>query len=115
MLDKFIKVEAKRLFPYLFERDKYFHPTEVWRETVTPEALDDSWLESDTTYIYKVGTYIVSDDNKMDWLFAFYGYQRYENGGLEFLGYLHFPQGENDDMDSTFKSISNHITAIIRR
>lgn len=115
MLDKFVQEKAKELFPDLFEHSEYFHPNEMWRESVNPDALSGDWLENDTTYIYKVGTYIVSDDNKMDWLYAFYGYQRQEDSGFEFLGYLHFPQGENDDMDRTFNSIINHITATITR
>lgn len=115
MLDKFIKNEASKLFPDLFGRSEWFHPHEMWRSSVNPDALDGSWLESKTTYIYKVGTYIVSDDNKLDWLFAFYGYQRSKNGDYEFLGYLHFPRGENDDMTNTFQSIVRHITTTIER
>lgn len=115
MLDDFIQAQAKEVFPELFDETESFHPNTVYRETVSPDALTDDWLKNNTTYIYKVGVYIVMDDNKMDWLYAFYGYQRREHGGFEFLGYLNFPQGENDDMKSTFGSIFDHINSIIGR
>jgi len=115
MLDKFIMVEAEKLFPELFLRAEYFNPIEIYRETVNAEALGDSWLENQTTYIYKVGVYIIYDENKMDWLQAFYGYQRYEKSGFEFLGYLKFPNGENDDMQRTLESIVRLINNTIMR
>ncbi len=109
MLDEFIKVSAQEAFPELFARNEHFHPIEKYRERVNRDALSDDWLKNRTTYIYKVGVYIVMDDNKMDWLYAFYGMQRRETGGFEFLGYLNFPQGENDDMARTFDSIFDMI------
>jgi len=113
MLDKFIEASAKEAFPELFKRDEHFHPIEKYRERVNPDALTDDWLTNSTTYIYKVGVYIVMDDNKMDWLYAFYGYQRRKTSGFEFLGYLQFPQGENDDMSRTFDSIFDMVKQTI--
>jgi hypothetical protein len=115
MLDEFIRKNAKEVFPELFDRTDYFQPNEKYRETVNPDALSDDWLQNNTTYIYKVGVYLVYDSNKMDWLYAFYGYQRYEKGGMAFLGYLQFPQGENDDMSRTFTTIFKHIDTTIGR
>ena len=115
MLEDFIQAQAKEVFPELFDEAEYFHPIKVYRESANPDALSDDWLENRTTYIYKVGVYIVHDDNKMDWLYAFYGYQRYEKGGFQFLGYLNFPRGENDDMERTFGTIFKHINTTIGR
>lgn len=115
MLNKFIKNEAKKLFPDLLELSELFHQHEMWESSVNSDVLDGSWVESKTTHIYKVGTYIVSDDNKLDWVFAFYGYQRRKDGDYVFLGYRHFPRSEKDYMAKIFQRIIRHAPPTIER
>lgn len=76
--------------------------TDVWyRENVNADAIDgDKWLDNHTSYIWKVGVLLLADSNKADWFDAYIGVLRGNESyhEPEFIGHLHFPHGEADDV-----------------
>lgn len=69
-----------------------------YSEDINIDALYYDWLESGTSYIYKVGVLCAIDSNKCDWAHVVIGVQRSENSEMEIKGQFYFNQGENDDM-----------------
>ena len=69
-----------------------------YRENVNPYAIDgDKWLETNTSFIWKVGVLSVADGNKRDWCLLFMAQQRSPEHEFEFIGKLEWSDGENDD------------------
>jgi hypothetical protein len=81
-----------------------------YAEDVNPDALTDAWLEKQTSYIWKVGVLVLADNNKLDWAYAFIGHER-EPGKHEFIGFLQFQDGENDDPG---RSIRRYVACLTR-
>ena len=68
-----------------------------------PDALDEKkWLESGTSYIWRVGVLAQWDSNKCDHARLFIGHERAPLRH-EFIGMLHWRDGENDDMGRSLK------------
>lgn len=73
-----------------------------YREHINEDAVNDRlWLESNTSYIWKIGVLLAIDSNKADWIYAVIGYQRRPDSKPEHLGTMYFPEGENDDVEQT--------------
>ncbi len=72
----------------------------VWdySEDINPDALTDEWLESRTSWVYRVGVLCAIDRNKCDWVHIAIGTQRREDEDFEIKGTFYFSEGENDDM-----------------
>lgn len=68
-----------------------------YAEDVNPDAANETWLESQTSYIWKVGVLTLIDRNKSDWAYLFIGHQRKPKGDCQFIGKLYWEGGENDD------------------
>ena len=76
--------------------EKYY--TFDYKEDVNKDALTNDWLESRTSYIYKVGVLTAIDSNKCDFIHIAIGTQRSDIFEPEFKGYFYFNEGENDDV-----------------
>ena len=84
----------------------------TYTESVSADAINgDAWLENGTTYIWKVGILTKIDSNKCDWVNVFIAHQRDENATPQFIGHLHWQEGENDDIG---RSLDRYL-AILRR
>ncbi len=70
-----------------------------YAEHCNDDAIDgDRWLETGTSYIWKVGLLGVVDSNKADWGWLHIAHQRDDESKPEIIGALHWAQGENDDV-----------------
>ena len=67
-------------------------------EDVNEDALSNKWLETQTSYIWKVGVLAVIDPNKCDWCYLHIGHQRNPKAEPEYVGCLCWRDGENDDI-----------------
>lgn len=76
-----------------YDSDEYY---ERYSDNTNQAALTDAWLEDSSSYIWRVGVLTRIDNNKSDWMFAFIGHER-APGQFEFIGSLHYADGENDD------------------
>lgn len=92
-LRTFLEDEARKVCSSLL-LDEWTNTRYV--EDVNPDALTGAWLDNHTSYIWKVGTLVLTDANKLDWARIFIGHER-EPGKFEFIGHLNFNDGENDD------------------
>lgn len=89
-----------------------YRDTAQYAENVNPDALTDKWIESNTSYIWKVGVLVVADPNKCDWVYLYIGHQRQPSAGFEFIGKLYWRDGENDDIGASLRryvSLANSI------
>lgn len=68
-----------------------------YAEHVNEDALSDAWLDRSTSYIWKVGVLAQWDSNKTDHARLFIAHER-QPGRPEFIGVLHWCDGENDDI-----------------
>lgn len=75
----------------------------AYRESQNDDALSDAWLESDTSYIWRVGVLVLYDNNKCDWCRILIGTQRSEASVAKVIGMLEWEGGENDDPARTVK------------
>lgn len=83
-----------------------------YEEDVNPDAEDgskDLWLESRTSYIWKVGTLVVIDGNKCDYASVVLGIQRDSDSLPEVIGTLDFKDGENTDIACTMKRFMDNL------
>lgn len=94
-LQSFLYAEARKIRPYLFETGAL--TIERYLQNVNEDALSDVWLDNGTSYIWKVGVLTIIDGNKRDWAYAFIGHHREPNRSCEFIGVLHWRDGENAD------------------
>ena len=70
----------------------------LYRENTNEDAINgEVWLANRTSYIYRVGVLAFIDANKCDWVTVLIGHER-EPGRFEFIGKLHWQDGENDDI-----------------
>lgn len=70
-----------------------------YKEDINPYAIDgDKWLDTHTSYIWKVGVLTLIDSNKCDYVYAFIGHQRSPDHAPEIIGQLYWKDGENDDI-----------------
>tara|TARA_R110002051_G_C8754381_1_gene500683 strand:+ start:3370 stop:3726 length:357 start_codon:yes stop_codon:yes gene_type:complete len=69
-----------------------------------PDALgsENKWLENGTSYIWRVGVLAQWDSNKCDYARLFIGHERSPDQH-EFIGFLHWHDGENDDIARCMK------------
>lgn len=91
-----------------FDEENYYGGSPIigYHEDVNPDADNgDAWLESCTSYIWKVGTLTLLDDNKRDFGWVFIGIQRTSNEPPEFFGFYDLPEGENTDASRVIKRI----------
>lgn len=97
-LRDFLVAEAQKSHPQIFDRE--FIALQVgYAESISPDAIDgDKWLESRTSYIWKVGVLSVVDGNKSDWAHLFIGHWRSPEHDCELIGHLFWFDGENDDI-----------------
>ena len=73
---------------------------------VNPDAINgDDWLENDTSYIYEIGVLTLIDSNKCDFIHVFIGQRRSADTAPEFIGYLYWRDGENDDPARTLQRV----------
>lgn len=72
-----------------------------YQENVNEDALTDKWLETGTSYIWKVGVITAIDPNKCDWVYLAIGTQRSPRWPVDIIGHLSFKRGENDDIRAT--------------
>lgn len=69
-----------------------------YHEDTNEDALDrDAWIRNRTSYIYRIGLLALIDANKCDWVTVLIGHER-QPGQFEFIGKLHWHDGENDDI-----------------
>ena len=89
------------------DEDRYWGgPIIGYSEDINPDADNgDAWLENRTSYIWKVGTLAILDDNKRDFAYVFIGIQRTSGAAPEFFGFYHLPEGENTDAGRVIKRI----------
>lgn len=89
------------------DKEKYWaSPIIGYSEDVSPDADNgDAWLKSGSSYIWKVGTLAILDDNKRDFAYVFIGIQRTSKHAPEFFGFYHLPEGENTDARSVVKRV----------
>lgn len=92
-LEDFLRGEAKDILG----EDRYVAPIVSYQEDVNDDAKTDAWLDNNTSYIWTVGVLAVVDGNKRDWGYLFIGHQREPGAPFEFIGKLHWADGENDD------------------
>lgn len=92
-LELFLREKADELAPL----DSDYPDCRSYQENVNDDALTDAWLENRTPFIWKVGVLAQWDSNKCDWMRVFIGHER-EPGNREFIGMLHYQDGENDDI-----------------
>jgi len=80
--------------------DRYDSDWTSWRyaENLNQDVANGFWLESETSFIYKVSVLAAIDANKCDWADIAIGIQRSPNSRNEFIGLLRFKHGENDDI-----------------
>lgn len=92
-LEEFLRAEAGDLL-----ENEWIAPIVRYEESVNPDAANGgAWLESNTSYIWKVGVLSIADGNKRDWAYLLIGHQREPNARFEFIGKLYWSDGENDD------------------
>lgn len=93
-------LQPKTLKDFLLSNvtDEMHRDCATYIEDVNDDALTDAWLESKTSYIWKVGVLAVIDPNKCDWVYLYIGHQRKPTALFEFIGVLHWSDGENDDI-----------------
>lgn len=94
-MEEFLKLEVNKMFPHYFDDEACVNV--AYEEDVNPDAASDAWLESCTSFIYKIGVLSVVDANKCDFATVFIGHQRTPGAKPEFIGYLNWSDGENDD------------------
>lgn len=83
--------------------------TRTYREDTNSDAINgDSWLNNETSYIWKVGVLAQCDSNKMDYVRLFIGHER-APGEYDFIGVLYWRGGENDDIG---RSIERYMKCI---
>lgn len=93
----FLTSKAKELAPSIFDDD--WPDVVKYSESLNPAAIDgDRWLEEGTSYIWKVSVLAAWDSNKFDHARVFIGHQRGPHFSPEFIGMLHWHDGENDDI-----------------
>lgn len=97
-MEGFLKNIAKQKL----DPDDFDDVRERYSEDTNPDAINgDQWLENDTSFIWKVGVYVLIDANKCDWVHVFIGHKRDEKSDAEFIGHLYWQDGENDDIGSS--------------
>ena len=69
-----------------------------YSENINNDALNGTWLDNRTSYIYKVAVLCAIDSNKCDWAHIVIGTQRTDYSQGEVKGVFSFNQGENDDI-----------------
>ncbi len=80
---------------------------------VNPDAIDgDEWLENGTSFIYEVGVLTLIDSNKCDFIHVFIGQRRGADTAPEFIGHLHWRDGENDDPARTLQRVRKLLRSI---
>lgn len=93
-LEQFLRKQADKVA----KLDKDWPDVRRYSEDVNPDAIDgDAWLNSMTSYIWKVGVLAQWDSNKFDHARLFIGHER-EPGSLQYIGCLYWEGGENDDI-----------------
>lgn len=75
-------------------------------ENVNEDADSDTWLEKGTSFIHTIGILAAVDSNKLDWAYFAIGQKRMSHSKPILIGFLEFPQGENDDITRTIKRIN---------
>jgi len=88
-LEQFLRTKADELAPI----------DEDW-----PDCRSFKLNEKRTSYIWRVGVLAQWDSNKCDYARIFVGHER-EPGKLEFIGMLHYRDGENDDIGRSLQRI----------
>lgn len=99
-LEQFLRTKADELAPI----DEDWPDCRSFKLNENPDALSDDWLTSQTSYIWRVGVLAQWDSNKCDYARIFVGHER-EPGKLEFIGMLHYQDGENDDIGRSLQRI----------
>lgn len=95
-LKEFLLNKAREIRPEIF--DETWPDVLRYSENINPDAINgEAWLKNKTSYIWKVGVLATWDSNKFDYSTVFIGHER-EPGRSEFIGYLHWADGENDDI-----------------
>ena len=100
-LRTFLESKVKEVLPGIFEdeHDELDIPLVAYTESTSPDAIDgDKWLKNHQPYIWKIGVLTLVDSNKRDWAYAFIGHHREPDHPMEFIGMLHWQDGENDDI-----------------
>lgn len=98
-LETFLRSKAAEVEPTIFKCEYGMEDTVRYKEHVNPDAINgDAWLESRTSYIWKVGILAAWDANKCDWVNVFIGHHRKPDYDMEFIGHLYWQDGENDDI-----------------
>ena len=106
-LEKFLLEYAKTHDLNPLDPESYWaRPIIGYSEDVNPDADNgEAWLENRTSYIWKVGTLAILDDNKRDFAYVYIGIQRTSKHAPEFFGFYHLPDGENTDAGRVIKRI----------
>lgn len=98
-LKDFLTAEADKLAPL----DLDWPDWRIYAEHLSPDAINgDAWLESNSSYIWKVGVLAQVDSNKCDYARLFIGHERRPDQ-MEFIGMLHWRDGENDDIGRSLR------------
>lgn len=96
-LKELLLEKAKELKPEIFD-DEYPDWVE-YDENINPHAANGKeWLDKGSSYIWKVGILMTWDSNKFDYCTIFIGHQRDPEAESEFIGLLHWKDGEGDDI-----------------
>lgn len=98
-LKNFLIAEADKVSPLNPE----WPDRRAYHENVSEDAINgDAWLESGSSYIWKVGVLAQIDSNKCDYVRMFIAHER-RPGQLEFIGMLYWRDGENDDIGRSLR------------
>lgn len=101
-LEQFLKGKSTELFHTDFNSSWISHS---YVEDIQVDFDDETKLGNDDhTWIYKIACLRVIDANKLDFAHLFFGMERKPNQYV-FIGYLHFPHGENDDLKKSLERI----------
>lgn len=74
-----------------------------YEEDVNPDAVTNKWLESQTSFVWKVGVLSAIDANKCDWVHFALAIQKTPNAEIDIIGHFNFSDGENDDIGRVLK------------
>ena len=103
-LEEMLRLKAQ---PVIDEANDYFGGFVKYLENVNIDALSNDWLENRTSFIWKVGILYIVDANKADWVYIYIGHQRDDKTPPDFIGSLHYNEGENDDIYRCLKRYIN--------
>jgi hypothetical protein len=72
-------------------------------EDINKDAATNKWLDSQTSFVWKVGVLSIIDSNKCDWVHFALAIQKTPHSEIDIIGHFNFCDGENDDIGRVLK------------